>query len=92
MRFDILETRDGVQTATMVLEAGEASGPKCNEHPRSAQILYLASGELQAEIGERTFRIRAGESAIVPREAPHRFTNRASEPALTFNVYVPPAY
>jgi len=92
MQFSVLETRDGVQTAEMILEPGEASGSKCNEHPQSVQVLFLASGCLRAEIGDRSFLLRAGESAIVPRGRAHRFANEGTEPARTFNVYVPAAY
>ncbi len=77
----------------MVLQPGEESGPrKENEHAQSEQVLYLAEGTLEAEIGERTFGMRAGDSAIVGKGVAHRFVNRGSAPAVTFNVYSPPAY
>ncbi|MGZ3505629.1 MAG: cupin domain-containing protein [Vulcanimicrobiaceae bacterium] len=90
--FQILETSKLTQTAVMTLAPGEASGPKMNEHPRSEQVLYLVEGELAAEIDDRRFTMRAGDSTIVPAGADHRFTNHGSAPALTFNVYAPPAY
>jgi oxalate decarboxylase/phosphoglucose isomerase-like protein (cupin superfamily) len=34
----------------------------------------------------------ADDSAIVPRNAPHRFVNRSQLRAVTFNVYAPKAY
>jgi oxalate decarboxylase/phosphoglucose isomerase-like protein (cupin superfamily) len=34
----------------------------------------------------------AGDSAIVPRDTPHRFVNRSQDRAVTFNVYAPKAY
>lgn len=36
--------------------------------------------------------VETGESANVPRNAPHRFRNEGSEAAVTFNGYSPPAY
>ena len=90
--FSVLQTGDVSQTAVMSIGPGEQSGPKENEHPRSEQVLYVIEGELEAEIGERSFTMRAGDSTIVRRDVPHRFTNRTQEPALTFNVYAPPAY
>jgi mannose-6-phosphate isomerase-like protein (cupin superfamily) len=92
MDFEVLQTQEKLQTATMTLAPGEASGPKSNEHPESEQVLYLAAGELRAEIGKRTFTMQPGDSAIVPRNVPHRFENCGSTPAVTFNVYAPPAY
>ncbi len=76
----------------MTLAPGESSGPQENEHPRSEQVLYLVEGELQAELGDRTFTMKAGDSVIVGKDIPHRFENRGPRPAVTFNVYTPPAY
>jgi len=90
--FAVLETGKHAQTAVMTLEPGESSGEKMNEHPQSEQVLFLVEGELEAEIGERRFRMKAGDSAIVPTNLAHRFSNPSEKPALTFNVYSPPAY
>jgi mannose-6-phosphate isomerase-like protein (cupin superfamily) len=92
MKFSVVETAQASQTAWMTLAPGEGSGPKENEHPRSEQVLYLVEGELSAEIGGRSFTMHAGDSVIVRRDMPHRFVNNASRPAVTFNVYTPPAY
>ena len=92
MKFSVIDTSQASQTAWMELAPGEASGPKENEHAASEQVLYLVEGELHAELGERTLRMRAGDSVIVGKRVPHRFENRAARPAVTFNVYTPPAY
>ena len=92
MEFRVLQTAELSQTAIMTLEPGEASGPKENEHAQSEQTLYLTEGELHAEIGDRSFTMRAGDSAIVARNQAHKFTNRSQKRAVTFNVYAPPAY
>jgi mannose-6-phosphate isomerase-like protein (cupin superfamily) len=90
--FEVLETAGAAQTAAMILAPGESSGPKMNEHAASEQVLLVMSGEVDAEIGEQRLRMRAGDSAIVPKRVAHRFTNAGKEPAITFNVYTPPAY
>ena len=90
--FSVLQTGETSQTAVMSLGPGQASGAKENEHAQSEQVLYVVEGEIYAEIGERSFVMRAGDSTIVRRGVPHRFTNRTRVPALTFNVYAPPAY
>jgi mannose-6-phosphate isomerase-like protein (cupin superfamily) len=90
--FAIMESAELTQTAVMTIGPGESSGPMHNEHPASEQVLYLVEGRLQAEIGDRSFTMRAGDAVIVKREIPHRFTNDGPQPALTFNVYSPPAY
>ena len=90
--FDVLETAERSQTAVMYLGPGEESGPKQNEHPHSEQVLYVVEGEVEAEVGDERRTLRAGDSVIVRTETPHRFSNRSERPALTFNVYAPPAY
>jgi mannose-6-phosphate isomerase-like protein (cupin superfamily) len=90
--FSVLQTGKLSQTALMAIGPGEASGPKENEHPHSEQVLYVIEGELHAEIGERSFTMRAGDSTIVRRGVPHRFSNPTQQPVLTLNVYAPPAY
>ncbi len=76
----------------MTLQPGEASGPFGNEHPESEQVLFVHERTVQAQIGDETFEMRAGGSAIVPRGTAHRFVNRSPQRALTFNVYAPKAY
>jgi mannose-6-phosphate isomerase-like protein (cupin superfamily) len=92
MKFSVIDTSQASQTAWMTLAPGEASGPKENEHPDSEQVLYLVEGELHGEVGNRAFTMRAGDSVIVAKDVAHRFENRGRQPAVTFNVYSPPAY
>jgi mannose-6-phosphate isomerase-like protein (cupin superfamily) len=90
--FSVLENGREVQTAAMILEPGEESGPLGNEHPASEQVLFVVEGDVEAQIGAHRFTMAAGDSAIVPNGAPHRFVNRAKKRAVTFNVYAPKAY
>ena len=90
--FSVIETTSHTQVAMMTLAPGEASGPKENDHPDSEQVVLLLEGQLLAEVGdERTIMI-AGDVMIIPTKVAHRLTNDGSTPAVTFNVYGPPAY
>ena len=90
--FSVLQNGERCQTAVMTIGPGDSSGPKENEHPGSEQVVYIVEGELEAEVDDRRFTMRAGDSVIVKTQQPHRFSNQSSKPAVTFNVYVPPAY
>ncbi len=90
--FSVLATARGLQAASMILAPGESSGKKGNEHPQSEQLLLALKGSVVAEVDRKTTTLKAGDFVIVPREAPHVFRNVSSERAVTFNVYVPPAY
>jgi mannose-6-phosphate isomerase-like protein (cupin superfamily) len=90
--FKVLQTGKRSQTAVMTLKPGAESGPMGNEHPKSEQILFVVSGQLVAEIGTKRRTLKAGDSVLVPLRARHRFVNKSQRPAVTFNVYAPPAY
>ena len=90
--FNVQATGDELQTAIMTLKPGDESGPKSNEHAKSEQVLYVVSGAVTAEVGEKKWIMMPGESTIVPRDVAHRFSNEGAETAVTFNVYSPPAY
>ncbi len=90
--FGVLENGSQLQTAVMVLDSGEESGPLGNEHPPSEQALYVVEGLVEGEVNGKHFTMAPGDSVIVPSGAAHRFVNRAMERAVTFNVYAPKAY
>ena len=90
--FKVLQTGEKSQTAMMTLQPGEESGPKGNDHPKSEQVLYVVSGEVVAEVGNETRTLKAGDVVVVPPGVSHRFSNASKRPAVTFNVYAPPAY
>ncbi|MBV9720061.1 MAG: cupin domain-containing protein [Candidatus Eremiobacteraeota bacterium] len=90
--FAVLENGRQLQTAVMVLDSGEESGPLGNEHPESEQVLFVVQGTLEAELSGNHFTMGTGDSVIVPNGAPHRFVNRSMDRVVTFNVYSPKAY
>lgn len=90
--FKVLQTGKRTQTAMMTLQPGEESGPMGNDHPQSEQVLFVVRGQLVAEIGTKRRTLKAGDSVHVPLRARHRFVNKSKRPAVTFNVYAPPAY
>ncbi len=88
----MLENGAALQTAVMVLEPGEESGPYANEHPTSEQVLFVVDGSVEAHVNGRSFTMDAGDSVVVAKSAPHRFVNNSKKRAVTFNVYAPKAY
>jgi len=90
--FEVLQTTERSQTAVMTLAPGGASSSEPNIHPKSDQVVLLVDGELTAEIGEETRRMRSGDIVIVPAGTPHKFTNSGKAEAKAFSTYAPPAY
>ena len=91
--FSVLQTGERAQTAMMTLRPGTVSGEAgMNDHPDCEQVLLVLEGRLEAEIAGEHATLEAGDVVIVPRNAPHHFRNTGDVPAVTFNVYGPPAY
>lgn len=91
-RFQVLQTTGRSQTAMMTLRPGEASSREPNTHENSDQVLLLLEGRVEAEVEGERRTMNRGDVVTVPAGARHKFTNTGDAPAVTFNVYSPPAY
>ena len=76
----------------MTLEPGKATGDKAEAHDKSDQVLLMLEGELSGEVGSERPQLKRGDVVVIPAGTKHRFINRGDQPAVTFNVYSPPAY
>lgn len=90
--FEVLQTHKRAQTAMMTLGSGEATASKAEAHRGSDQILLVLEGRLSGSVGKNRPRLNKGDVIIIPAGVKHRFTNPGTKPAVTFNVYAPPAY
>jgi len=90
--FQVLQTTKRSQTAMMNLEPGAATGEKAEAHEESDQVLLLLEGELIGEVGDERPRLNRGDVIIIEAGTKHRFANASDRPAITFNIYSPPAY
>lgn len=80
------------QAARMVLPPGEAEGGPHNRHRGADQWLYVVSGTGIARVNGRRYTLRSGTLMLVERGDEHEIRNTGSDPLVTLNVYVPPAY
>lgn len=90
--FEVLQTSKQTQTAMMTLAPGQSSGSAKEGHRRSDQVLLVLEGEVVGEIGDDTVTMRQGDVVVIPAGTKHKFTNRSSASAVTFNTYSPPEY
>jgi mannose-6-phosphate isomerase-like protein (cupin superfamily) len=90
--FEVLQTSERSQTAMMTLASGKSSGERAEAHEDSDQVLLILEGELIGEVGDEDMSLRKGDVITIPSGVKHRFTNRSWKRAVTFNVYLPPAY
>ena len=90
--FEVLQTHDRSQTAMMTLQPGNATGDQPEAHQKSDQVLLILDGKLAGEVGNERPSLEKGDVIVIPAGTKHRFVNRGDRPAVTFNVYSPPAY
>jgi len=90
--FDVLLTARHTQAAAMRLDPGGVSSESLNTHETSDQVLLVLDGAVRADVGTERAELSRGDVVIVPAGTPHRFRSAGSRPAVTFNVYSPPAY
>jgi mannose-6-phosphate isomerase-like protein (cupin superfamily) len=90
--FEVLQTSERSQTAMMTLAPGDSTGDKAEAHEKSDQVLLMLDGELTGKVGDEHPTLKKGDVILIPAGVKHRFTNQAAKPAVTFNVYSPPAY
>jgi quercetin dioxygenase-like cupin family protein len=63
-------------------------GNKLAPHTDSAEeILYLISGEAEAEVGDERGRIAAGDLAVIPAMVPHGLVNTGEEPLKVIGFF-----
>jgi mannose-6-phosphate isomerase-like protein (cupin superfamily) len=90
--FEVLQTTRRSQTAMMTLEPGDETGSKAEAHEKSDQVLLVLEGELKGQVGDERPHLKKHDVIIIPAGTKHRFENKGSIRAVTFNVYSPPAY
>jgi mannose-6-phosphate isomerase-like protein (cupin superfamily) len=67
---------------------GSSCGPRHLHHEQDEWI-YIVSGEFVFEVGEKRFRVGAGESVFLPRKVAHGWASVVEKPGTMINVYQP---
>src|ERR1700730_1908192 len=67
---------------------GGGGGPRHLHHDQDEWI-YVIDGEFDFEVGDKRFRVGAGESVFIPRKAPHVWASVSGKPGKIINVYQP---
>ena len=67
---------------------GSGGGPRHLHHEQDEWI-YVLAGEVELHIGDQQLRLAPGESAFIPRTAPHVWVFVGGGPGRILNVYQP---
>lgn len=76
----------GERTSIHEITIDAGSVVPMHTHPHE-QIGYLVSGRVKFELGDETKELSAGDSWIIPSEAPHEVT--AIEDAVALDIFSP---
>jgi mannose-6-phosphate isomerase-like protein (cupin superfamily) len=90
--FKVALESASAQAAMMIMAPGESTGEPDNEHPKCEQWLYVVSGRGTALAGGKRKAIEAGSLVLIEKREVHQVTAAGTEPLVTLNLYVPPAY
>ena len=63
-------------------------GPLLHYHHNQDEWFFVRQGEFLFQIGDNSFRLRAGDSLFAPRKLPHTFAN-TSEEGILIIIYQP---
>ena len=74
--------------AMCVFEFTGGGGPKHLHHDQDEWI-YVIDGEFKFDVGDKRFRVGAGESVFLPRQVPHVWACVSGKPGKIINVYQP---
>ncbi|MDX1583390.1 MAG: cupin domain-containing protein [Thermoanaerobaculia bacterium] len=90
--FDVLESTERGQIATMVLPPGESTGGPENRHEDGDQWMYVLSGGGRVIVEENEIEVRENDLLLIERGERHEVHCEGDEPFVTMNFYAPPEY
>jgi transcriptional regulator with XRE-family HTH domain len=84
LRFHVTESR---------IPAGGSAGEQLYSLPADVEIVYVADGALELQVGETVHRLEAGDSLTYSPRDPHTWRNPSeTEPAVVLWLAVPNPY
>jgi len=75
--------------AMCVFEFTGGSGGPRHLHNDQDEWIYVIDGEFQFDVGDKQFRLGAGESVFIPRKVSHVWACVSGKPGKIINVYQP---
>ena len=70
---------------------GSSSGPEAYHH-QGEEAGVVLQGQLELQIGDQTFLLKAGDSFGFPSTTPHRYSNPGSVETIVIWAITPPSY
>ena len=74
-----------------IVNAKPGQGPPLHTHPY-VEVIFMLEGNAKVTIGDETREAKAGDIAIVPANAPHRFVNSGETVLRQIDVHASPKF
>jgi mannose-6-phosphate isomerase-like protein (cupin superfamily) len=65
------------------------AGAPLHLHHEQDEWLYILGGEFVAEVGGKRYRLKPGDSLLMPMKVPHRWSNALPQPSGAIHLYTP---
>ena len=78
------------QWALLRVEKPPGASTPVHRHTREEETIAMIDGTLHVEVGGQTIDLEAGDIATLPRDVPHRLSNRSAAPCL-YHLFCTPA-
>jgi mannose-6-phosphate isomerase-like protein (cupin superfamily) len=65
------------------------AGAPLHVHHEQDEWLYILGGEFVAEVGGKRYRLKPGDSLLMPMKVPHRWSNALPQPSGVIHLYTP---
>lgn len=86
----VVYTDPNIQLVFMSLNPGEfIHGEK---HPETTQFFRIEKGQAIAKVENKTYRLKDGDTLIVPPGAWHEFIQTGTKPVKFYTIYSPPEH
>ncbi|MBX5477037.1 MAG: helix-turn-helix transcriptional regulator [Clostridia bacterium] len=91
--YEILSPRDSdkLLMAEVRLRPGQSTSARPFAH-NADEVTVVLKGTVKFEWGDQVFRLRTGDSILIPRGVPHRMTNIGSVEARVIFSMTPPSF
>ncbi|BDI20121.1 cupin [Nostoc cf. commune SO-36] len=67
------------------------TAPVLHIHRQMEEMFYVLEGEVEIQVGNQIIHGQPGSFVLVPRNTPHTFANRATQPAKLLIMFCPGA-
>lgn len=83
-RVKVAGADTGGQLAVFEYIGRTRGGPPLHVHPDQDEIFYIRAGEYAFQVGDKHYRLKAGDTIFLPRGVPHTFSQLSAESHMLF--------